>query len=181
MDLRQDVRDIIEKSTVADVAIGLLIGGAVVAVANSVVDDVLMPPLQAMFGSHERSGSFFVLRDGSRGGHYKTAEQAREDGAVVLDYGNVGSSLTKLAAATVMAYGALKAYDAVMGTSKSNGGVSSVFSSLTPGSLPPSQANFYSQPANAYPPPAMNGFLDGALLVPDTKATVDGRNFPMSR
>jgi large conductance mechanosensitive channel len=69
-------------------AVGIIIGGAFATIAKSLVDDIIMPPVGMLLKGIDFKQKFIVLRDGLKHGHYLTIDQAREDGAITLNYGN---------------------------------------------------------------------------------------------
>ncbi|KAF8198459.1 ion channel [Pholiota molesta] len=79
------------RDNVLEVATGLVIAGAFTAVVNSLVSDILLPPLSLLpFMSRNLEEKFLVLRKGAHykdSGGYNTRNQAMEDGAVILTYG----------------------------------------------------------------------------------------------
>ncbi|BBM71810.1 large-conductance mechanosensitive channel protein MscL [Rhodothermus marinus] len=75
------------RGNVIDMAIGIIIGLAFGAVVQSLVNDVLMPPIGLLVGGVDFSDLFIVLREGTIPGPYPTLEAAREVGAVTLNIG----------------------------------------------------------------------------------------------
>lgn len=74
----------IMKGNVMDLAVGIIIGGAFSAIVASLVDDVIMPIVGAIFGGLDFSNYFAPLADGVTAA---TLDAAKEQGAV-LAYGN---------------------------------------------------------------------------------------------
>lgn len=78
--------------------IALRIAGAFTAVVNSLVSDILLPPISLLpFMSRNLEEKFLVLRKGAHykdSGGYNTRNQAVEDGAVILTYGYVRRSIS---------------------------------------------------------------------------------------
>jgi large conductance mechanosensitive channel len=86
--LLKDFRDFIARGNVVDLAVGIIIGSAFGTVVNSVVNNLMMPPLGLLFGNTDFSDLFIVLRQGTAplpAG--ATLDMAREVGAVTLNYG----------------------------------------------------------------------------------------------
>lgn len=75
------------KGNVVDMAVGIIIGAAFTGVVQSLVKDVLMPPLGLLMGGVDFSDFFIVLKEGSIPPPYATMAAAREAGAVTLSYG----------------------------------------------------------------------------------------------
>ncbi len=72
------------KGNVMDLAIGVIIGGAFGAIIKSMVDDILMPIVSAIFGGLDFANYFTGLSDSVT---ETTLEKAKEQGAVMA-YGN---------------------------------------------------------------------------------------------
>ncbi|KAI0706103.1 gated mechanosensitive channel [Cytidiella melzeri] len=87
--------DFIGRDNVLEIAVGLMqvnppIASSFTAVVNSLVSDVLLPPISLLpFMSHKNlPEKFAILRRGPHGAEgYNTIEQAKNDGAVILAYG----------------------------------------------------------------------------------------------
>jgi large conductance mechanosensitive channel len=80
------------RGNVIDLAVGIIIGAAFTSIVNSLVNDVLMPPLGLAIGGIDFSDFFITLK--GEGG-YATLEQARNAGAVTLNYGLFLNSIVK--------------------------------------------------------------------------------------
>lgn len=79
-----EFKTFIAKGNVMDLAVGVIIGGAFGLIVKSLVDDIIMPIVGAIFGGLEFSNFFVPLASGVTA---TTLEAAREQGAV-LAYGN---------------------------------------------------------------------------------------------
>jgi large conductance mechanosensitive channel len=71
------------RGNVIDLAVGIIIGTAFTAIVNSLVNDVLMPPLGLAIGGIDFSDFFITLK----GGQFPTVAAAKAAGAVVIGYG----------------------------------------------------------------------------------------------
>ncbi len=77
------------KGNAVDLAIGVIIGAAFGSIINSLVKDVLMPPISLLTGGLDFSNKFVVLRaarDGSTA--FNTPADALKAGAITWNYGN---------------------------------------------------------------------------------------------
>ena len=83
----KDFKEFAARGNVVDLAVGIIIGGAFALVAKSLVDDVLTPPLGLLLGGVDFANMFAVLREGATPGPYATLAQAKEAGAVTMNYG----------------------------------------------------------------------------------------------
>jgi large conductance mechanosensitive channel len=75
------------KGNVVDMAVGIIIGGAFTGIVNSMVNDVLMPPLGLLLKGVDFSNLFVVLREGAKPGPYLALSDAKSVGAVTLNFG----------------------------------------------------------------------------------------------
>ncbi len=75
------------RGNVVDMAVGIIIGAAFGTIVQSLVNDVIMPPIGMVLGNVDFTGLFLLLREGTVPGPYSTLAAAREAGAVVLAYG----------------------------------------------------------------------------------------------
>lgn len=90
----RDFRQFITRGNVLDLAIAVIIGAAFATVIKSLVDDVIMPPLGLALGKVDFTNLFFVLSDGTKAaGPYATLADAKEAGAVTINYGLFLNSL----------------------------------------------------------------------------------------
>lgn len=74
------------KGNMVDMAVGIIIGAAFATVVKSLVDDVIMPVIAAVFDAPDFSNLFVLLRNPT-GETFASIEAAREAGAVALGYG----------------------------------------------------------------------------------------------
>ncbi|HCD35503.1 large-conductance mechanosensitive channel protein MscL [Chlorobium phaeovibrioides] len=75
------------RGNVVDMAVGIIVGGAFGKLVNTLVSDVMMPPLGFLTGGVDFTNLYFVLSEGSTPGPYAALEQARAAGAVTVNYG----------------------------------------------------------------------------------------------
>jgi large conductance mechanosensitive channel len=71
------------RGSVVDLAVGVVIGAAFTAIVNSLVKDVLTPPLGWVTGGIDFTNFFLVLK----GGHFATLADAQKAGAITINYG----------------------------------------------------------------------------------------------
>jgi large conductance mechanosensitive channel len=79
----QEFKEFALRGNVVDLAVGIIIGVAFVAVVNSLVEDVIMPPLGLIIGNVDFTDLFINLS----GQDYASLAAAREAGAPVIAYG----------------------------------------------------------------------------------------------
>ncbi len=82
----QEFKQFALKGNMIDMAVGIIIGAAFATVVKSLVDDVIMPIVSAVFQAPDFSNLFIVLRNPTNE-VFTSIEAAREAGAVALGYG----------------------------------------------------------------------------------------------
>lgn len=76
------------RGNVVDMAVGIIIGAAFGSIVQSLVNDVLMPPLGLLTGNVDFTNLFVVLKEGTAApAPYATLQAAQEAGAVTINYG----------------------------------------------------------------------------------------------
>jgi large conductance mechanosensitive channel len=75
------------RGNVVDLAVGVVIGAAFGKIVDSLVKDLIMPPVGLLLGKVDFANLFWVLRDGVPPGPYLTVDAAQKAGAVTLNYG----------------------------------------------------------------------------------------------
>ncbi|MBU6182552.1 MAG: large-conductance mechanosensitive channel protein MscL [Verrucomicrobia bacterium] len=81
--MAQEFREFISRGNVVDLAVGVIIGAAFGKIVNTLVADVIMPPVGAVLKGVNFSNLFFSL-DGKT---YESLAKAKEAGAPVIGYG----------------------------------------------------------------------------------------------
>jgi len=79
----KEFKDFISRGNVVDLAVGIIIGAAFTTIVNSLVKDIIMPPIGMITGGVDFSGLFVTLSSG----HYPTLAEAQKAGAATLNYG----------------------------------------------------------------------------------------------
>jgi large conductance mechanosensitive channel len=75
------------KGNMLDMAVGIIVGAAFGTVIQSLVNDVLMPPIGLLLGGVDFSNLFVTVSEGAVAGPYATLTAAQEAGAVTINYG----------------------------------------------------------------------------------------------
>lgn len=78
-----EFKQFIARGNVIDLAVGIIIGAAFTGIVNSLVKDILMPPLGKLMGGIDFSNFFINLSEGN----YATLKAAQEAGAATINYG----------------------------------------------------------------------------------------------
>ncbi|MFZ4813055.1 MAG: large conductance mechanosensitive channel protein MscL [Phototrophicaceae bacterium] len=79
----KDFREFILRGNVIDLAVGIIIGAAFTGVINSLVNDILLPPIGLLLGGVDFSNLYINLS----GGEFASLAAAQEAGAATLNYG----------------------------------------------------------------------------------------------
>jgi large conductance mechanosensitive channel len=83
MKVAQEFREFISRGNVIDLAVGVIIGAAFGKIVNSLVADVIMPPIGAVLKGVNFNNLFFAI-DGKT---YETLAKAKDAGAPIITYG----------------------------------------------------------------------------------------------
>ena len=79
-----EFKTFVMRGSVVDLAIGVIVGASFTGIVNSLVKDILMPPIGLLLGGIDFSNFFVVLK----GNHALTTLKAAQDaGSVTLNYG----------------------------------------------------------------------------------------------
>jgi large conductance mechanosensitive channel len=78
-----EFKEFIMKGNVLDLAIGIIIGAAFGKIIDSLVNDVIMPPIGMALGKVDFANLYLNLS----GGVYPSLAEAKKAGAVVIAYG----------------------------------------------------------------------------------------------
>jgi large conductance mechanosensitive channel len=79
----QEFKKFAMRGNVIDLAVGVVIGAAFTGIVNSLVKDVIMPPIGWAMGGVDFSDFFVTLK----GTHLATLALAQKAGAVTINYG----------------------------------------------------------------------------------------------
>jgi large conductance mechanosensitive channel len=71
------------RGNVVDLAVGVIIGASFTSIVNSLVNDMIMPPIGLALGGVDFSNFFLVLK----GDEYPSLKAAQDAGAVSINYG----------------------------------------------------------------------------------------------
>jgi large conductance mechanosensitive channel len=85
----KEFKEFAMKGNMVDMAIGIIIGAAFATVVNSLVNDILMPIVSAIFNAPDFSNLFVVLKQPAvtEGVNMESIDAVREVGGVALGYG----------------------------------------------------------------------------------------------
>lgn len=80
----EEFKKFIMRGNVMDLAVGIIIGGAFTTIVNSLVNDIIMPPIGLILGGVDFSDIYINL---SRTEEYASLAAAQEAGAATLNIG----------------------------------------------------------------------------------------------
>lgn len=89
------------RGNVIDMAVGIIIGASFGKIVDSLVKDIIMPPLGLLLGKVDFTNLFLVLNDGVTEGPYASLEAAQSAGAITL---NIGLFLNTLISFIIVAF-----------------------------------------------------------------------------
>jgi large conductance mechanosensitive channel len=79
-----EFRDFIRRGNVIDLAVAVVMGAAFSPIINSLVNDLIMPPIGLVLGQVDFKDLFITLQEQA----YPTLAAAKQAGAPVIAYGN---------------------------------------------------------------------------------------------
>jgi large conductance mechanosensitive channel len=83
----QDFRKFAMRGNVVDMAVGIILGAAFGSIVNSLVSDVILPPIGLLLGRVDFSNLYLLLREGVPAGPYGSLADAQAAGAVSINFG----------------------------------------------------------------------------------------------
>ncbi len=83
----KDFKEFAIRGNVIDMAVGIIIGASFGGIVNSLVSDMIMPPIGLLLGNIDFSNFFLVLKEGKVAGPYASVAAAKAAGAVTINYG----------------------------------------------------------------------------------------------
>lgn len=102
MSIVKEFRDFAVKGNVIDLAIGLIIGVEFGKIVNSLVNDIIMPPIGLLIGGVDFKNLYFLLKPGPEiAAPYASLVDAQKAGAVTM---NIGMFITTLITFIIIAF-----------------------------------------------------------------------------
>ena len=99
------------KGNVLDMAVGVVIGAAFGKIVDSLVKDIIMPPMGLLMGGVDFTNMFAVIKQGATAGPYATVEIAQKAGAVTWNYGVFINTILTFIIVAFAIFMLLKAYN----------------------------------------------------------------------
>lgn len=114
MKILADFKKFTLRGNLIDLAIGFTVGAAFTTVAKSLVSDIIMPPIGWLIGRQDFSDLFFIIPGTAPADlTIKTLEQARELGAVTINYGVFINNLLALILVALSMFLAIRLYNKI--------------------------------------------------------------------
>ncbi len=102
MGMMSEFKEFAVKGNVMDLAVGLILGAEFGKIVNSLVQDVIMPPIGLLIGGVDFKNLFITLKQGAtQAGPYATLVDAQKAGAVTL---NIGTFVTTVISFVIIAF-----------------------------------------------------------------------------
>lgn len=102
MSMLQEFKQFALKGNVLDLAVGMIIGSEFGKIVNSLVTDVLMPPIGLLIGGVDFKNLFVTLKEGAaQPAPYASLAEAQKAGAVTV---NVGLFVTAVITFSIVAF-----------------------------------------------------------------------------
>ncbi len=108
MKIFKEFRDFAVKGNVVDMAVGIIIGGAFGGIVNSLVQDVIMPPIGKLMKGVDFSNLFVVLGEGQ----FDSLAAAKAAGVATLNYGLFINALINFVIVAIAVFMLVKAVNA---------------------------------------------------------------------
>jgi len=83
----KEFKEFAMKGNMLDMAVGIVLGAGFTGVVDSLVNDILMPPIGMLLGDTDFSALYLLLKPGSPAGPYGSLTAAQQAGAVTWNYG----------------------------------------------------------------------------------------------
>lgn len=98
-------REFVMRGNVLDLAVAVIIGAAFTKIVNSLVEDIIMPPIGLLLGNVDFANLFAVLKEGTKdAAPYATLAEAQAAGAVTLNYGLFISAIVTFLIVALVVY-----------------------------------------------------------------------------
>ena len=84
----KEFKEFAMRGNVVDLAVGVIIGAAFGKIVDSLVKDIIMPPIGLILGKVDFTNLYLLLKESPKvPGPYPTLDAAQKAGAVTLNYG----------------------------------------------------------------------------------------------
>lgn len=108
----KEFKKFIMRGNILDMSVGIIIGAAFSKISNSLVNDILMPPIGLLLKGIDFSNLFLVIKKGVENeGPYHSLEVAKSAGAVVISYGVFINTIITFLITAVAVFLIIKAFN----------------------------------------------------------------------
>ncbi len=83
----QDFKEFAMRGNVIDLAVGIIIGAAFAPIAQSLANDIIMPPIGMLLSRVDFNNLYVLLQEGQGDVPYASLAEAEAAGAVTINYG----------------------------------------------------------------------------------------------
>ncbi len=83
----KEFKEFAMRGNVVDMAVGIIIGAAFGTIVQSLVKDMIMPPIGLLLGKVDFTNLFLTLKNGITAGPYPSLSDAQAASAVTINYG----------------------------------------------------------------------------------------------
>lgn len=119
MSMMSEFKEFAVKGNVIDLAVGLIIGAEFGKIVNSLVTDVIMPPIGLIIGGIDFKNLFITLKQGATiPAPYATLVDAQKAGAVTVNVGLFVTSVISFAIIAFAVFLLVRAFNKVKGEQK---------------------------------------------------------------
>lgn len=105
-----EFKKFILRGNVLDLAVGIIMGLAFGNIVNSLVNDIIMPPIGYILGDVDFANLFITLSDGD----YDSLQQAKDAGAATINYGVFINYIINFLIVAFALFMVVKAFNTVM-------------------------------------------------------------------
>ncbi|MBQ7126822.1 large-conductance mechanosensitive channel protein MscL [bacterium] len=105
--LAKELREFILRGNVLDMAVGIIIGASFKSIVDSMVNDIIMPPIGMLLGKVDFSNLYWQISPGDV--TYPSLEAAKTAGAVTLNYGSFINNIISFLIVACAVFAVIKA------------------------------------------------------------------------
>lgn len=109
--LTKELREFILRGNVLDMAVGIIIGASFGKIVDSLVKDVIMPPIGLILGKVDFSNLYFLIYP--LDGDFKSLAEAQAAGAVTINYGAFLNNVISFLVVAIAVFFVIKAINAL--------------------------------------------------------------------
>ncbi len=105
--LTKELKEFILRGNVLDMAVGIIIGASFGKIVDSLVKDIIMPPIGVLLGKVDFSNLYFSIYP--VGENYKSLADAQAAGAVTINYGMFINTIISFLVVAIAVFFVIKA------------------------------------------------------------------------